>query len=173
MNSTTQSILVVVLLSVIGALLKHFFGLAGKVIFVGVIALSAIAFSIIYSIQKAYLRRELRNMSREEIESYVAECKKEGIDDPFEDVHEAGLSWTGGLIDLVLGGSAALSPPLIYHVVRGFPLSWDSEFTGWHLLCMVVGVLLYMVVRTKVTNRFMTNTEPEFGAYADKPRGSN
>ena len=173
MNKTTQSILIVVALSIIAALLKHFFGFAAKAIFAGVIFVSAIAISIIYSIQKASLRRALSAMSQDEIESYEAECRKQGIENAFEAVDEAELSWMGKAIDVILGMTAVFGPPLVYHIVRGLPLSWDSEFTGWHLLCMAGGALMYTAIRRKTMNRFMTNTEPLFGAYADKPRGSN
>jgi hypothetical protein len=173
MNSTVQSIVVVVALSVIGAFLKHYFGLPAKAVFAGVIAFSAITLSMISSCQKAHLRRELRAMSADQIEMYVAECKTEGIEDPFEEVSEAELSWTGKIVDLVLGVTAAFGPPVVYHVVHGLPLSWNSEFTVWHLLWMGIGVAMYMSIRRRITTPFMTNTEPEFGAYADKPRGSN
>jgi len=109
-TSAAQSILIVLAFSITGALLEHWIGFPGKAVFAGVVVFSAIAISIIYSRQKEYLRRELRAMSPEERQEYAAACRKEGIADPFEDLNEAGLSWIGNTIDVVLAASAALGP---------------------------------------------------------------
>lgn len=50
-------------------------------------------------------------------------------------------------IDGVIGLTAAFGPPLLVSVFRGDRLSWDSAFTGTHLLAMVAGVALYYFAR--------------------------
>ena len=114
-------------------------------------------------------------MSNEELATYEAECKKEGIDDPFESTRESELSWSGKALDIILGTTSAFGPPIIYHIYRGMPLSWDSEFTGRHLLCMGIGIAIYLSVRGRITTPFMIETEQDIrqvsseGAPSDEP----
>jgi hypothetical protein len=50
-------------------------------------------------------------------------------------------------IDGVIGLATAFGPPLLVSVFRGDRLSWDSAFTGYHVLAMFTGFALYCCIR--------------------------
>lgn len=66
----------------------------------------------------------------------------------------ASAPWYWRLLDGVLGVSFAFGSPLIVSLVRRQPLSWESEFTGYHLLAMAGGVGAYLLGRAYVNRRF-------------------
>ena len=66
----------------------------------------------------------------------------------------AGAPWYWRLLDGVLGVICAFGPPLIVALARRQPLSWESEFTGYHLLAMASGVGVYLLGRAYVIRRF-------------------
>jgi hypothetical protein len=157
MNSVAGSLLVVVALSLVAGLLKHYFGSAAKVAFAAVVVLSAIGLSILCSVQRARLSRRLRRMSPDEVARYLDECRKAGIEIPLEEMSRPQLSWTGKVLDALLGVTAAFGPPLVCHLACGRPMTWSAEFTGWHLVCMGIGVALYLSVRRMVIRPFVRN----------------
>lgn len=67
---------------------------------------------------------------------------------------DAGAPWYWRLLDGVLGVSFALVPPLIVSLARRQPLSWEGEFTGYHLLAMAGGVGVYLLGRAYVIRRY-------------------
>ena len=163
MNNTTQSIVTIIVLSVLGAILKHYFGVEGKIVLVGILVLASISLSVIYSKQKKWLREKTQGMSPAEQSEYEAECKKEGIDNPYEFVDETELSWTGKAIDALLGITAAFGPPITYHLIKRLPLSWESNVSVWHILCMGIGIITYSVFRNRILAQYMVKTEQSTG----------
>lgn len=67
---------------------------------------------------------------------------------------DSGIPWHWRLLDVVLGVSFAFGPPVIVSLVRRLPLSWESEFTGYHLLAMGGGVGVYLVGRAYAVKRW-------------------
>ena len=67
---------------------------------------------------------------------------------------DASAPWYWRLLDGVLGVSFAFGPPLIVSLVRRQPLSWEGEFTGYHLLAMAGGVGVYLLGRACVVRRW-------------------
>lgn len=62
--------------------------------------------------------------------------------------------WYWRLLDGVLGVAFAIIPPLLVSLARRQPLSWESEFTGYHLLAMAGGVGVYLLGRAYVIRRY-------------------
>lgn len=67
---------------------------------------------------------------------------------------EAGAPWYWKLLDGGLGVSFAFTPPLVVSLMRHQPLSWESEFTGYHLLALAGGVGLYFLGRACVVRQW-------------------
>lgn len=67
---------------------------------------------------------------------------------------DTSAPWYWRLLDGVLGVSFAFGPPLIVSLMRRQPLSWESEFTGYHLLAMAGGVGVYLVGRAYVVRQW-------------------
>lgn len=67
---------------------------------------------------------------------------------------DSGVRWYWKILDGVLGGSFFFGPPLIVSLVRCQPLSWESEFTGYHLLAMVGGAGVYLLGRAYVVRQW-------------------
>lgn len=65
-----------------------------------------------------------------------------------------GAPWYWKLLDGVLGLSFTFGPPLALSLVRRQPLSWESEFTGYHVLAMAGGVSVYLLARAYVVRRW-------------------
>ena len=65
-----------------------------------------------------------------------------------------GAPWYWKLLDGVLGVSFAFGPPLIVSLVRRQPLTWESEFTGYHLLALLGGVGSYLIGRAYVVRHW-------------------
>jgi len=136
-------------------LLKYFYGFQAKVIFAGIILVVSIAMSIAHYFLKTRLRRTIASMTEEQRNEYFEECRREGVGDVMEGLDEPALSWMGKTIDVIGGVAAAFLPPLIYHFATVGPLTWNSNFTGWHLACMTAGVLVYVLLRKRIVYRFM------------------
>lgn len=71
---------------------------------------------------------------------------------------DARARWYWRLLDGVLGVSFALGPPLIVSLVRRQSLSWESEFTGYHVLALAGGVGVYLLGRAYVVKRWRAQT---------------
>ncbi|MCE9609069.1 MAG: hypothetical protein K8R23_02460 [Chthoniobacter sp.] len=67
---------------------------------------------------------------------------------------DADPPWYWRLLDGVLGVSFAFGPPLVVSLVRRQPLTWESEFTGYHLLAMAGGVGVYLLARAYVVSQW-------------------
>ena len=67
---------------------------------------------------------------------------------------DASAPWYWRLSDGVLGVSFAFGPPLIVSLMRGQSLSWESEFTGYHVLSLAVGVGVYLLGRAYLIKRY-------------------
>ena len=66
----------------------------------------------------------------------------------------SGSSWYWRLWDVGFGVAFAFGPPLIVSLVRRQALSWESEFTGYHLLAMAGGVVVYLLGRAYVVSHW-------------------
>ena len=69
-------------------------------------------------------------------------------------VADGGAPWYWRLLDGVFGVIFAFGPLLIVSLVRRQPLSWGSEFTGYHLLAMAGGVGVYLLGRACVVRQW-------------------
>lgn len=67
---------------------------------------------------------------------------------------DSGPPWYCKLLDGALGVSFAFAPPLIVSLVRREHLSWEGEFTGYHLLAIAGGVGVYLLGRAYVIRRY-------------------
>jgi hypothetical protein len=65
-------------------------------------------------------------------------------------VSNSGIPWYWRLSDIVLGLSFVIGPPVIVTLVRRLPLSWEGEFSGYHLLAMAGGGGAYLLGRACV-----------------------
>jgi len=159
MNSTLQTILAVILLSTIGAIVDLYYGINGKAVLAALIAVLAIAVTVIYSRQKIRLKRELQAMTPEILAIYRDECIDSGAGDPIEIINRPELTLIGELVNFLFGVTALFLPPSIYHILMGLPVSRDSEVTGWHIFWMVIGTGIYLFFRKKILKPFMTSIE--------------
>jgi len=172
MNSMAQSIIAVIILSIIGAIVNSLYGINGKAVFAALIVLSAIAVSVIYALQKKRLQKILQSMTPDQLVKYRFECEKAGADDPCEIISTSEFTLTGEIVDLLVGITAVFLPLFLYHIIMGLPIARDSEFTGWHLLWAVIGTSIYILFRKKILKPFMTRTEhvpPEGRGAAPRP----
>lgn len=67
---------------------------------------------------------------------------------------DASAPWYWRFLDGVVGVIFAFGPPLIVSLMSGQSLSWESEFTGYHLLALAVGVGVYLLGRAYVIRRY-------------------
>ena len=153
MKNTIITIISGVVILATGHLLKHFFGFQAKAIYAGVILVASIAISITYYLLKTRLHRTVASMTEEQRNQYFEECRQAGAGDVIDELDEPELSLLGKTIDAIVGVTAAFLPPLIYNLATVG--TWNSRFTGWHLACMAAGVLVYVLLRKRIINRFM------------------
>jgi len=66
----------------------------------------------------------------------------------------AGVPWPWRVLDVVLGIVFAFGPPLVVSLARQQPLTWESEFTGYHVLAMAGGVGAYCLGRAYVIRQW-------------------
>jgi hypothetical protein len=62
--------------------------------------------------------------------------------------------WYWKLLDAVFGVIFAFVPPVLVSLALGQPLSWESEFTGYHVLAMAGGVGIYWLGRAYAVKRW-------------------
>jgi hypothetical protein len=67
---------------------------------------------------------------------------------------DVSAPWYWRLLDGVFGVSFAFGPPLIVSLVRHQPLSWESEFTGYHVLAVAGGVGVYLLGRAYIIRQW-------------------
>ena len=67
---------------------------------------------------------------------------------------DGSAPWYWRVLDGVLGVCFAFGPPLIVSLARRQSLSWESEFTGYHVLALVSGVGVYLLGRAYVIRRY-------------------
>ena len=72
---------------------------------------------------------------------------------------DAGAPWYWRILDGVLGVSFAFGPPVIVSLTRRQSLSWESEFTGYHVLALAAGVGVYLLGRAYAIRRYQHRRE--------------
>jgi hypothetical protein len=69
-------------------------------------------------------------------------------------VSSSAIPWYWRIFDTMIGVSFVIGPPVGVTLVRQQPLSWDGEFTGYHLLAMAGGAAAYFLGRTCVIRKW-------------------
>jgi hypothetical protein len=67
---------------------------------------------------------------------------------------QVSVRWYWRLLDGLAAVGFVFGPPLIVSLARPQPLSWESEFTGYHLLAMAGGISIYSVGRAYIIRRY-------------------
>jgi hypothetical protein len=67
---------------------------------------------------------------------------------------DTGAQWYWKILDAMFVVILVLGPPLVVSLRRREPLSWESEFTGYHLLAMAGGVGVYLLGRAYVLRQW-------------------
>ena len=118
-------------------------GLTAKIYFAVGIFVVWVAAAVATLIMRRHLRKNFKKMDAKTREQLLAE---------HPDVIEAMAStpaphWKWKLMDTVLALMFVVIPFLIVSVAMKQPLSWDSSFTGYHLLGMAGGLGIYSLGR--------------------------
>lgn len=72
---------------------------------------------------------------------------------------DAAVPWYWRLLDVFAGVSFAFGPPLLVSLANGQRISWDTKFTGYHLIAMVGGAVFYLVIRPFLIRRYKTPSQ--------------
>jgi hypothetical protein len=68
--------------------------------------------------------------------------------------------WYWRALDVLLGVTLAFAPPVLVSLIRGDALSWDSAFTGYHVLAMACGIGVYCLLHARIQSWLNSRNEP-------------
>lgn len=100
------------------------------------------------------MRRRLRAAVQRMDDGSRAELLREHAEVAEELAPSATVPWLWRVLDAVLRIAFAFGPPVVVSLARWQPLSWESEFTGYHLVAMAGGVGVYLLGRAYVIRQW-------------------
>lgn len=132
-------------------------GRNAKVYFlIGMLALYGVAGVVLF-----VMRRRFRAGVHRMDDASRADLLREHPEVAKELAPSARVPWLWRVLDTVLGITFALGPPVTVSLAQRQPLTWESEFTGYHLAAMAGGVGVYLAGRAFVIRQWLRrNAEP-------------
>lgn len=118
-------------------------GMHGKLTMLGIGLTIWIAGSIYIARAKRYIR--------EMCEPIEAEAMIADLDEP--DIQGLKLTTPQKFLDAILGLALVFMPLVVVSFIRGESITWDSQFTFWHLGTVFVGGFAYLILRPRVFRR--------------------
>lgn len=136
-------------------------GREGKLCFAGALLVLSVAAAIFSRVTARRLARQLSLLDANQRASLMASNPE------FESVFTPPKHppWYWRVFDGLLGLTLLMAPPVWVALIRGDRVSWDSAFTGWHLLSVACGVGLYGWLHGRLqawlNHRYELNKSPD------------